>query len=314
MMCLMIYLAQRGLGVLEVILHIGAHRTGTTSFQQTLRQNQHNLARNGVSFWGPRTTRGGRFSGLFAPEGPGIDAEVARRRGAISIELLRMKKAGQRALLVSEENMLGSMRTNLRLTRLYPGLSERLGRFARVFDGACNRVGLAIRPFEDYWSSSMAYAIKAGHSVLGPDDLDRLVTQPRSWRHVVNDIAAAFPGVEVCIWEFDRLIGRPQAQYGLLMGGHGRVQPMVEKMNASPGRAALREVLMLRDDQQAAQSIAPGNGRYMPFDEHHLAALQSQYAEDLAWLRSRPTTEFRFTEKAGPGLVPARKIAGAGRR
>ena len=49
--------AQEGLRFfLEVILHIGAHRTGTTSFQRTLYQNTHHLMKNGLEFLGPHET------------------------------------------------------------------------------------------------------------------------------------------------------------------------------------------------------------------------------------------------------------------
>jgi hypothetical protein len=314
MMCLITYLAQRGLGLLEVILHIGAHRTGTTSFQRALQQNQHNLTKNGVTTWGPRITRGGRFSGLLR----GAECEsretarlVDRNKGIISIEMTRLNKFGQKTLLISEENILGSMRTNLYTTRLYPGLPERLERFALVFGSACSRIGLTIRPYEEFWASSMAYAIKAGHPVMDQDGHDRLVTQPRSWRNVINDVATAFPKAQITVWEFARLIGRPQAQYRLLVGKRGRLRPMDSQHNASPGRDALREILMLRGDAGAVQAIAPGSGQFMPFGAHHVAAFQAQYADDLVWLRSRPKTEFNFVEKLGPELMAQRFAGGA---
>ncbi|MFT5006989.1 MAG: hypothetical protein ACI8YI_002620, partial [Paracoccaceae bacterium] len=191
----------------------------------------------------------------------------------------------------------------------YSGLAERLERFALVFGAGCTRIGLAIRPYEDFWASSMAYAIKAGHPVVDQDGLDRLVTQPRNWRRVVCDVAAAFPKAEVTVWEFGRLIGRPQAQYRLLAGKRGRLRNSKSHHNASPKRDALREILMLREDQTAVRSVPAGDGAYMPFGTHHLAAFQAQYADDLTWLRSRPKTDFNFIEKLGPELA-ARRFAG----
>jgi hypothetical protein len=315
MIALIAYLAQRGLGLLEVILHIGAHRTGTTTFQRALQQNQHNLSKNGVVVWGPRITRGGRFSGLLR----GMDSDareterlVKRNAGIISIELDRMDKARQHSLLVSEENILGSMGANLSATRLYPRLDERLARFGQAFGDAVKTVGLTIRPYEDYWASSMAYAIKAGHPVLGPDDLDRLVTQPRGWRRVVGDVAAAFPRAEIKVWEFGRLIGRPQAQYRLLAGRRGRLRQTDGHHNASLGMEGLREILKLRGDLAALRLLGDGQGAFQPFGDHHIDAFQAQYAEDLAWLRNPPKQDFRFIEKLGVELAPSRKFAGKG--
>ncbi|NOX72721.1 MAG: hypothetical protein GXP03_03540 [Alphaproteobacteria bacterium] len=315
MIALITYLAQRGLGLLEVILHIGAHRTGTTSFQRALQQNQHNLSKNGVVVWGPRITRGGRFSGLLRgmnSEAGETERLVNRNKGVIAIELERMDKARQHSLLVSEENILGSMVANLSATRLYPRLDERLARFTHAFGSACTIIGLAIRPYEDYWASSMAYAIKAGHPVLGPDDLDRLVTQPRGWRRVVGDVAAAFPKAQIKVWEFSRLIGRPQAQYRLLAGRRGRLRQTDGHHNASPGLESLREILKLRGDLDALKALGDGQGRFQPFGAHHIDAFQAQYAEDLAWLRNPPKQDFRFIENLGAELATTRKYAKGG--
>lgn len=312
MIWLIVFLAQRGRWFLEVVLHIGAHRTGTTSFQRALHQNQHNLIKSGVTVWDPRITRAGRFSGLLGPQKPETGKLLKRNLGVLMFEMDRLADIGQKTLLVSEENLMGSMRANLRQTRLYPGLEDRMARLAGVYGSVCQKIGLCIRPYEDYWASAMAYAIKAGHRVLDEDGLDRLVTQPRSWRNVVSDVAKAFPNAEVIVWEFDRFIGRPNAQYRLLAGNIGRLQPMAERFNASPDKSVLREVLSLRGDQTGIAEIGLENGRYAPFGAHHLVAFQAQYQEDLDWLRGRPRAEFDFIEQAPMPDAPVHRLAGGG--
>mgnify|MGYP002633337284 CR=1 FL=1 len=301
--------ARKVRSLLEVILHIGAHRTGTTTLQRSLQQNHHNLTKNGLTLWGPKVTRGGMFSGLLR----GADAEpqetarlIARNKGVIRVELDRLATKGQKAVLVSEENMLGGIRGNLRSARLYPDVTARLARFADVFAPVCSRVALVIRPYEDFWASSLAHAIPQGHRMLDEDDLDRLVTQPRTWRGVINDVALAFPRAEIAVWEFDRLIGKTASQLRVLSGGNRalRLQQGAEWHNASKGRAALRAVLADRGGDQAAQ-IAPGDGRFMPFGAHHIEALRAQYAEDLAWLRDVSVGRLRFVQEVDKvGLGP----------
>lgn len=299
MLLLIAYLARKGLRVLEVILHIGAHRTGTTTLQRSLQQNRHNLTKNGTIVWGPSVTRGGMFSGLLRANHADDDQTqrlIDRNRGVISIELERLAQRGVKRLIVSEENILGSMRNNLRSGMLYPDLGKRLVRFQQVFGSVCTRVAMAIRPYEDYWASAIAYAIPAGHRAMGPDDLDRLVTQPRSWRRVISDVAAAFPGGEVAVWEFDQMIGHPERQFRVLTGDEGRIRPSGDIHNASVGREALREVLTDRGDLAAAEAIGPGSGRYMPFAGHHIDALEARYQEDQAWLRAGPVAPVSFVE------------------
>ena len=77
--------AQKGLWRMEVILHIGAHRTGTTSLQRAVQRNRKKLADNGVAFWGAQITRGGRFSGLLRAN-DATDAQT-RRLGSLRFSL-----------------------------------------------------------------------------------------------------------------------------------------------------------------------------------------------------------------------------------
>ena len=50
--------------LMDVILHIGVHRTATTTFQAYLRERSDMLADQGLAFWGPRRTRNGLFHGI----------------------------------------------------------------------------------------------------------------------------------------------------------------------------------------------------------------------------------------------------------
>jgi len=297
--------ARKGLwGFLEVILHIGAHRTGSSSLQKALQRNRQNLRKNGVAVWGPQDTRGGLFSGMLRQARPGDQARtrlIERNRGLIAIELERLKTRGIKTLLVSEENIIGSMIGNLRTGLLYPGLEARLAPFASVFRGHLCRVGLAIRPYGSYWASVLGYGLRTGRMLPDAEMLDHLAAQPRPWRRVVADVARAFPGSSVVVWEFDRLIGRPQAQYRLLTNGaRGWIPPMAEKCNASMGRAELRTLLEARCMADRAAEIAPGDGPYQPFSAHHLVLFEEQYSTDLDWLRAQGGGGVRLDENNGP--------------
>ena len=67
----------KGAQLMEIILHVGAHRTGTTSFQRAMTQGRGALMRSGTVFWGPQVTRSGRFSGLM--RGPGSEPDETAR-------------------------------------------------------------------------------------------------------------------------------------------------------------------------------------------------------------------------------------------
>ena len=83
---------------MDIILHLGAHRTATTSFQHYLRANAAGLGAAGIGVWGPETTRDGLLAGVIPPRGsrPAM-AQLTRARGRVGLRLERMRAALVRA-------------------------------------------------------------------------------------------------------------------------------------------------------------------------------------------------------------------------
>lgn len=284
--------------VVDVILHLGAHRTATTSFQTYLERERGALAAQRVAVWTPERTRSGVFAGLIGrPEdnSPSHVLRAARSSGLIRIETQRLENQGFEALVVSEENMIGAARDNLRSLALYPNVLERLDRFRTSFSDRCTRIGIAVRDYESYWSSALAFAIARGHRFPGLNDLEQLVHQPRRWRHVIMDAARAFPRAEVVVWSFDGFAARPNVAFSALTG---RSAPRSAEIwcNKSPTLDRLRRVL--DDAGQDARPLPRGNGRWKPFSDRQSYHFRTQYETDLDWLRSGADGAATFYEHA----------------
>ena len=275
---------------MDILLHIGAHRTGTASLQAYLAQNRVPLAALGLAVWGPEQLRGGMGCGLLVPVGqiaPGAVRRAARATGLLRLGAGRAELAGADRLIVSDPNLIGGVRDNLARLRLYPHAGLRLARFAPAFGGRCSRVALTIRAYDSYWASALALAV--AHGAAPPDEarLDRLVTQPRRWRQVVADVAQVFPAAELVVWPFEALAGRPDWQLRAITGEPIPAQPQRPvRLNPAPGRDHLRRILQDRGGAAAQDAVAPGDGPWQPFGRHHVEVLRAQYAEDLAWLRN----------------------------
>ncbi len=277
-----------GVRLVQVVLHVGAHRTGSTSLQRALAANRPLMARQGVAYWGPGMLRDGLFSGLLRDplRGDPETLRLCRRNcGLVGVELSRLAERGRRMLLISEENMLGTMGANLLTGTLYPAASMRLGRIAQALGGRVCRVVLAVRPQADYWASVLAFRVRNGAPLPDRALLEGLVVQPRGWRHVAADLARHFPEAEIALWDFDRLKGRVNAQYRILTGGHGWIREDGARHNASPGLAELRQLLTERGDRAAARRLPRGRGRWMPFDADQRRRLDAAWRADLDWLR-----------------------------
>lgn len=298
---------------MDVILHLGAHRTATTTFQTFLARNARPLAEAGVEVWTPDRTRAGLFAGLIQrPQGL-TDAEerrVQRSAGVIAVELERLERRGVRTLIVSEENMVGTLRVNLRDAALYPEALVRAARFRAAFGGRVTQVAMAVRGYDAYWASALASVVAQGRPVPMAGLLNRLVASPRTWREVLSDVAHVFPGVPLTVWPFERLGTQPDAQLRHLTGlGLPGLTGQRDWFNPSPRRDKLRMILRLRGERDLATTLPEGDGRWMPFTTDQQAVMRARYSRDIAWLG----TDDAGVARLAPMDLAALTVSGQGK-
>ncbi|MEP5091531.1 MAG: hypothetical protein ABJR23_19080, partial [Paracoccaceae bacterium] len=174
--------------LMDVILHIGAHRTGTTTFQTYMRDNNAGMAARNIGFWGPRRTRSGLFSGLLPGAAAAKGRNLERRAvGRIKMQCQQAENAGITHLVISDENMIGSVRSNLRATALYPAAGERMARFGQAFQDLKVKVFMSIRGQDRYWASALGYGITRGRPIPDSHALEVLACGRRSWRDLISD-------------------------------------------------------------------------------------------------------------------------------
>ncbi len=261
---------------MEVILHCGAHRCASTSFQNYLSRNVQVLADQGLAYWGPERTRSNGLNSLNK-----LTTEVC---DGLRRELDVCQQDGATQLLVSQENFVGSMERNIAFASLYPGMQERGQLLAKAFDGGVSKIALNIRALDMYWSSVAAYKFKRGSAPIEPTKWTRIAQSKRSWRDVITDISNAFPGVPLLVLPFEEFAGHQQAQLQALTG---RTAP-----EFSDGLAL-----------NAAPKPTP----------HGLTAEQAMqlwadYADDLEWLASGADGRAELicrTDSNARGVAPA---------
>ncbi|QGX97796.1 hypothetical protein EI983_05695 [Roseovarius faecimaris] len=272
---------------MDIILHLGAHRTASTCFQYYLREKARQLSTQGIGVWGPWRTRDGVLTGVLPVPGAirSPKDQHLRARGRISLALHRLREKGVKQLIVSDENMIGAPRRNLRTSKIYDGIGERMAQFSDAFSGGITQVVLSIRSQETYWSSVYAFAVGRGHRLPSRDDLDRLVTTNRHWREAIRDLSCALPGVKIIILPYEEYGGRPEQKLSIMTGlSKPPMKFAREWINRSPSLAQLRQILKDRGEDPAA--LPEGEGRWHPFDHAQSMALREAYADDLFWLRA----------------------------
>lgn len=292
--------------VMDIILHAGAHRTGTTSFQSYLRGNTACLAADGTGYWGPRRLRKGLFSGLFPGSGTARGRNLQRRaEGRVQMHLALAEKAGVARMLVTDENMMGSPRACLSAGMLYPAVGERMARVSAAFGGRVDRVVITLRALDLWWASVAAYTVARGQNMPELRKFDQIACSARGWRDVITDLACALPNAQIIAIPFEHIAGRPDTLLGVATGRAAPTAQRANWLNRSPDLRDLRTLLSERGGP--VQSLPEGDGRWQPFTPAQSAALRETYADDMMWLHAgadglATLTEDPFRKRAGTSL------------
>lgn len=323
---------------MDLVLLLGAHRTGSTALERVLARNAEALGTAGLTFWPQAELRRDRaFNEAFALTRRAVRNPAARAAlEGLSGQLgARWQAAAQamRGVLLSEENMLGHMAANLRHGDFYPSVAARLRAYAALLPAPPRRIGLGIRSYAEYWVSAYRYSLPrhdlAEFSVLR----GALAAQRRGWCDLVTDIAAVFPEAELLVWPQEALGAELPAIAARLIGYPPEAPALAaptRRINAAPhaGDAAL--IHALRRDRPGlkgadlAAALAPLRTADAPatrqpdqdFTDEQYRGFARRYAEDLdalaeghagARLIARPGDEAPPDGSGGEQKGPARR-------
>lgn len=178
----------------QVILHLGAHKTATTSIQMALDAERADLRARGTALLLPRDLR-------QPATGP-----HRRRDRATELEQQLCDAVADDAihrLILSEENLTGSSGHNLARKSLYPSVTRRLGKLPRTLNHPNVTVLFALRDYGPYLSSSATTAIRRGKVFDTVALRTAFLLMHRHWLDVVQDIQAVFPSSNLRLWRYE---------------------------------------------------------------------------------------------------------------
>lgn len=290
---------------MDLILLLGAHRTGSTALERVLARNEGALGAVGLGFWPQEDLRQeDGFNEVFAlARRPARDRAARAALEGLGARLASRWQAqagrGTRGLLLSEENMLGHMAANLRRGVFYPQAAARLRAYAALLPAPPRRIGLGIRSYADCWVSAYRYCLPRHDLPEFADLRDALALQPRGWCDLVTDIASVFPGTELLVWPQEALGAALPAIAARLIGYPADAAALdvpARRVNAAPqaGDAAL--IHALRRDRPGLKgpdlelALAPLRGsapadadpaEAQDFTPAQRRALDRRYALDL---------------------------------
>jgi hypothetical protein len=183
--------------------HVGAHKTGTSVFQQYLRQHPWLLRRKRVFVIGRSELAGyvGWGERLIADPRPLTERVEQFRRSPVATSLIG-----------SCENLLGRPFPKRGDGSLYPHALRNMEALAHAVPGVRCKAILAIRPQEEFLESYYLQTVHEGRHHGFDEWLARVDLDSLSWRPVVDAMHKIFGPDDVEIVDF-RMISRGQEAF-----------------------------------------------------------------------------------------------------
>ncbi len=281
-------------------VHLGAHRTGTSSFQMMLAENADALRSAGYDLGYPgRDDIPGGDLGLRLPSPRNADQWRKRFVPPVRDELRRVARPDSLAIVLSEENIPGRM-IHFSAGQFYPAAEERFQVLAHAADAPILRAVLVVRDYAELFISAWRKRAEDNHSDPFDGDRRNMLGMDRGWPQIARLIQTHLRVQELVVVEYARR-GRSVDLLGLLIPetrALGLVEPE-RRMNFSATDAALEALqeIYARGEtlERAAWQQIIERHRHdrasrglSEFSKRQTRILRGKYAEDLDRMGAMP--------------------------
>ena len=168
----------------------------------------------GVALWRPRKLRAMKgFKAAakhFDDQGDPKDAfdrfvlEELKDKLADEFDLERQR--GVKTLIVSEENILGTMKRNFTERAFYQGAARRLKIYADLLPKTPRKIAMGVREYSSVWTSAYFYSKERANDLPAPDEMRlAMIADDRGWLNVTRDIQSVWPDAPIQMWRQEDL-------------------------------------------------------------------------------------------------------------
>jgi hypothetical protein len=291
----------------DIYLHLGAHRTGSTSFQDMLGTYEKTSSRGNILVsTAPR--EGNDFDRTFRS----IFADYIQSRKALPLFRYWITRKVRKQLhhilggeipdiwIFSEENLLDPIVSSA-LEGIYPKAKDNLKALKILLKDRVRRIGLSIRRYDQFLFS--AYLMQG---FFTPTDLSKLRQMyigsaeriGRGWLDVVDALKMNFPDAELCLWIHEETPVEMRLDDFLDPLNLDKSSPAkIQKTNLAPTVEAIEEIRLLRatgvvptGSEKIRILMENSRGRKFNIDEFFtdetMGMLQSIYRKHLRELKN----------------------------
>lgn len=174
----------------ELVLHIGFHKTATTFLQKTLQQNAETLLKEGIVY-----IPTARFREIYESR----DIETYHKLIAN-----RLKGRSLRRLIVSDENLPGTMKPIFMGEGMYPQMTNRIDEFTKWIGKPPDKTLVSIRNYVNFFPSAYVQWLRPDPFIRFDGRLYKtIVNYQRGWGDVLDDLTKALPKETICLWRYE---------------------------------------------------------------------------------------------------------------
>ena len=274
----------------KIILHLGAHRTGSTHVQGVLGKNTALLAAAGIGAPSQEAVK----IALTKP----INVYPAPTHAGFEQLVHNSGCEGRKTVVISDENLLGFLNSIFSHGEFYPDTAVNMVALKAMLPVAPAKIVIAIRPYDSFFASAYGRWLAPKRMVLPRAALSELMLGlARGWGDVLTEVAAAFPESELRISEYSPAPRFAPSQLAAILG------PLAEDLVFNPDfrwnrsmsarQTMLFEQAVTAGEADKANDIRTWKRFKQPpllegfWNEATLAALRARYAADKAAILKR---------------------------
>lgn len=187
---------------MKLIVHVGAHKTATTHLQRRLQSSSAALRQRGAAYYGPAALRGEvPLSSLLAWPGRWPEVEAGWRARLDADEA-----AGMERVVLSEENLLGSMTPGELFDpggRLYPHAGPRLAALFALLGRRPVTVAMAVREPGSFVTSAFGMWLLGGGGALIEEFLRDADPAVFRWSELARRLLVEGGTPRLTVWRFE---------------------------------------------------------------------------------------------------------------
>lgn len=278
-------------------LHLGAHKTGSTFLQKTFLANISNLEAAGISYISLAESRS-----LVLPALQGRSAPARATRDCRDLFAARWSQHD--AVLLSDENLLGSLYRFSAGRGLYPSSQANLRSFVAILGEDVEVIlYLSVRSYAAWLQSAYLQMLKRKRLVAFADFVKTVHLSALSWVGLVERLARAVPRARIVIWSYELFANDNAGVVSFLSEKMGAVDMRVVEARPNPSLSAIAHEVLMTCSQagigesdiqsllkylQAHLSVAKGYAKPVLLGPGEISLLDRRYKAHLRQLRQLP--------------------------